>query len=63
PLAQALIKIDAAAKTMPPMQVNPAVSHVFLQSPFRGQNMTKLFMRHPPLQERIDQLRSLGAQV
>ncbi|HEX9696129.1 MAG TPA: zinc metalloprotease HtpX [Actinomycetota bacterium] len=63
PLAQALIKIDAAAKTMPPMQVNPAVSHVFLQSPFRGQNMTKLFMSHPPLQERIDQLRSLGAQV
>lgn len=63
PLAQALIKIDAAAKRVPPMQVNPAVSHVFLQSPFRGQNMMKLFMSHPPLEERIAQLRELGAQV
>ncbi|HVL90389.1 MAG TPA: zinc metalloprotease HtpX [Actinomycetota bacterium] len=63
PLANALIKIDAAAKKMPPMEVNPAVSHVFLQSPFRGQNMTKLFMSHPPLEERIAQLREMGAQV
>lgn len=63
PLAQALVKIDAAAKAVPPMQVNPAVSHVFLQSPFRGQNVTKLFMSHPPLEERLAQLRELGAQV
>lgn len=63
PLANALIKIDAAAKKMPPMEVNPAVSHVFLQSPFRGQNMAKLFMSHPPLEERIAQLRQMGAQV
>ena len=63
PLAQALIKIEAAAKAVPPMNVNPAVSHVFLQSPFRGQSMTKLFMSHPPLEERIAQLREMGAQV
>lgn len=63
PLAQALIKIDAAAKRVPPMAVNPAISHVFLQSPFRGENMTKLFMSHPPLAERIAQLREMGAQV
>jgi heat shock protein HtpX len=63
PLATALIKIDAASKRTPPLQVNPAVSHLFLQSPFRGQGLTKLFMSHPPLEERLAQLRELGARV
>lgn len=63
PLANALIKIDAAAKAVPPMNVNPAVSHVFLQNPFRGQNVMKLFMSHPPLEERLAQLKELGAKV
>jgi heat shock protein HtpX len=63
PLANALIKIDAASKRTPPLQVNPAVSHLFLQSPFRGQGITKLFMSHPPLEERLAQLRELGARV
>jgi heat shock protein HtpX len=63
PLANALIKIDAASKRTPPLQVNPAVSHLFLQSPFRGQGMAKLFMSHPPLEERLAQLRELGARV
>lgn len=63
PLANALIKIDAASKRTPPLAVNPAVSHLFLQSPFRGQGMAKLFMSHPPLEERLAQLRELGARV
>ena len=63
PLANALIKIDAASKRTPPMNVNPAVSHLFLQSPFRGQGVAKLFMSHPPLEERLAQLRELGARV
>jgi heat shock protein HtpX len=63
PLANALIKIDAAAKQTGPMNVSPAVSHVFLQNPFRGQNVMKLFMSHPPLEERLAQLRELGAKV
>ncbi|MFN2613508.1 MAG: zinc metalloprotease HtpX [Actinomycetota bacterium] len=64
PLARALIKIDAASKTTPPLAVNPAVSHIFLQSPLpRGPGITKLFMSHPPLNERLEQLRKLGARV
>jgi heat shock protein HtpX len=63
PLANALIKIDAASKRTPQLAVNPAVSHLFLQSPFRGQGITKLFMSHPPLEERLAQLRELGARV
>jgi heat shock protein HtpX len=63
PLANALIKIDAAAKQTPPLNVSPAVAHVFLQSPFRGKGIAKLFMSHPPLEERLAQLRELGARV
>lgn len=63
PLASALVKIDAAARATPPLAVNPAVSHVFLQNPLRGQNVVKLFMSHPPLEERLAQLRELGARL
>lgn len=64
PLARALIKIDAAARNRPVPDVNPAVAHVFLQSPFRGgAGISKLFMSHPPLEERLAQLRSLGARI
>jgi heat shock protein HtpX len=63
PLANALIKIDAAARQTPAPAINPAVSHVFLQNPLRGKNATKLFMSHPPLEERLAQLRELGARV
>ena len=63
PLASALIKIDAVAKQTPEPAISPAISHVFLQSPFRGKGITKLFMSHPPLEERLAQLRELGARV
>ena len=63
PLANALIKIDAAARQTPAPNINPAVSHVFLQNPLRGQNGSKLFMSHPPLEERLAQLREMGAKV
>lgn len=63
PLANALIKIDAAAKRVPVPAISPAVSHLFLQNPLRGAGVAKLFMSHPPLDERIQQLRELGARV
>lgn len=63
PLAQALLKIDRAAAAVPPLKVNPALSHVFLQNPLRGQGISKLFMSHPPLEERIALLREMGARV
>ncbi|HJT37262.1 MAG TPA: zinc metalloprotease HtpX [Actinomycetota bacterium] len=63
PLATALIKVDAAAKRTPGLAVNPAVSHLFLQSPFRADGVAKLFMSHPPLEQRLAQLRELGARV
>jgi heat shock protein HtpX len=63
PLANALIKIDAAAKNTPVPAISPSVAHVFLQNPLRGQKVAKYFMSHPPLEERLAQLRELGAKV
>jgi heat shock protein HtpX len=63
PLANALIKIDAAAKQTPVPAISPAVSHVFLQNPLRGVKVARWFMSHPPLEERLAQLRELGAKV
>lgn len=63
PLAQALIKIDAAAKRTPELQVSPAVSHLFLHAPFAGKGLAKFFRSHPPLEDRLQQLRGLGARV
>lgn len=63
PLATALMKIDAVAKGTGPLDVNPAVSHLFLHAPFSGKGMARLFMSHPPLEERLHQLRDLGARV
>ena len=63
PLANALIKIDAAARNTPVPAISPAVAHVFLQNPLRGANVAKWFMSHPPLEERLAQLRELGARV
>ena len=63
PLASALVKIHEASGRRPPLDVNPAVSHLFLHAPFRGRGVSKLFMSHPPLEERLEQLRKLGARV
>ena len=64
PLANALIKIDAAARRTPQLNINPAVSHLFLYSPLRGgKGLSKFFMSHPPLEERLEHLRKLGARV
>lgn len=63
PLARALVKIDAAARNRPQLDVNPAMAHLFLHAPLRGKGASKLFMSHPPLEERLAQLRALGARI
>jgi heat shock protein HtpX len=63
PLARALVKIDAAARNRPVPDMNQAVSHLFLHAPFAAKGVSKMFMSHPPLEERLAQLRSLGARI
>ena len=60
-LARALEKI--AADPSPMRSANDATAHLYVASPFRGKEQTswlhKLFMTHPPLQERVAALRGL----
>jgi len=60
-LASALEKLDAYSRRMPLKQGNPATAHMFIVNPFSGQNIANLFSTHPPVQERIQRLRSMGA--
>ena len=60
-LARALEKISADSA---PMKVaNSATSHLFISSPFKGKQskswFTKLFMTHPPVEERTKALRGM----
>lgn len=50
-LADALRKIDAAARQVP-LDANPATAHMFIIKPFLG-GMASLFSSHPPTEARI----------
>lgn len=60
-LAKALEKI--AADPNPMRSANDATAHLYIASPFRGKEqrswLHKLFMTHPPVQERVAALRGL----
>ena len=51
-LAEALRKIDAAAKRVP-LDANPATAHMFIVKPFLGGGLMSLFSTHPPTDARI----------
>lgn len=56
-LASALEKISADQE---PLEVaNRATAHLYIASPFKGQKVAKLFMTHPPIEERIAALRGM----
>jgi heat shock protein HtpX len=59
PLARALLKIEAGAKRIP-MDVNPAQAQAYIVNPLTGKDMNfkKLFMTHPPTEERVARLRN-----
>lgn len=56
-LAKALEKISADPK--PLAEANRATAHLFIANPFRGKKVSKLFMTHPPIEERIAALRGM----
>ena len=61
-LAGALIKISSDATQM--SIVNNATAHLWLDNPFRGRSKasfwTKLFLTHPPIEERVKALRDFN---
>lgn len=60
-LASALEKIGASAQSS--ATARPAIAHLYIDAPFRGRAATawhaKLFMTHPPIEERIAILRGM----
>ena len=62
PLARALEKMQLAAKKIP-MDVNPAQASMYIVNPLSGRqvNFARLFMTHPPTEERIARLRGAAA--
>lgn len=57
-LARALEKISADPQ--PLKEANRATAHMFIANPFRGKKISKLFMTHPPIEERVKALRGMN---
>jgi len=58
-LANALRKISADQE---PLEVaNRATAHLYIANPFKGKKISKMFMTHPPMEERIAAL--LGMEI
>ncbi|MGI8425639.1 MAG: zinc metalloprotease HtpX [Actinomycetota bacterium] len=63
-LASALRKIEAGAQQTP-MAVSPSAAPLFIINPLRGrfaQGAAKMFMTHPPTDERIQRLEAMAHQ-
>jgi heat shock protein HtpX len=57
-LSKALEKLQMAQQVAP-MDANPATAHLFIVNPLKGQSLMRLFMTHPPTEERIARLRAM----
>ena len=61
-LASALQKLEDYSRVRP-MQVNPAVSHLFIVNPLGKVNFQALFSTHPPIEQRIARLNEIARQT
>lgn len=59
-LASALQKISG--DTEPLEAANRATASLYIANPFKGKKVTKLFMTHPPIEERIAALRGMDVK-
>ncbi|MCX6765364.1 MAG: M48 family metallopeptidase [Candidatus Moranbacteria bacterium] len=57
-LARALEKISA--DTEPLEAANRATAHLYIVNPFKGKKISKLFLTHPPIEDRIRALRDMS---
>ncbi|OGD68705.1 zinc metalloprotease HtpX [Candidatus Campbellbacteria bacterium RIFCSPLOWO2_02_FULL_35_11] len=53
-LASALQKISANPNQL--QKVSKATAHMFIANPFKGKNVSNLFMTHPPVEDRVKAL-------
>jgi heat shock protein HtpX len=60
-LASALEKIQRRGSTL--RRQNTTTAHFFFANPLRGHSLTNLFSTHPPIEDRIARLRSMGSHA
>jgi len=60
-LIAALRKLEGWSRRIP-MDVNPAMSHMYIIKPFSGESLARLFSTHPATEDRIRHLQGLRAQ-
>jgi len=58
-LASALAKLQMGAQRVP-MDVPASTAHLFIVNPLKGGDLAGLFSTHPPLEKRIQRLRSMN---
>jgi heat shock protein HtpX len=58
-LAAALEKIAGASERVP-LPSGPATAHLWIVNPLRGNWLASLFSTHPPIEERVRRLRTMG---
>ncbi|MFZ4583617.1 MAG: zinc metalloprotease HtpX [Acidimicrobiia bacterium] len=60
PLAQALLTLEARSQQVP-MDLQPAQASAFIVNPITGKRVqfARLFMTHPPIEERVERLRRM----
>jgi len=58
-LATALEKLGATGTAL--RRQNSSTAHLFFASPLKGASLAKLFSTHPPIEERVARLRSIGS--
>ncbi|MBI4825063.1 MAG: zinc metalloprotease HtpX [Nitrospirae bacterium] len=58
-LASALKKLQMASKQIP-MNATPATAHMFIVNPLSARGFANLFSTHPPMEERVARLESMG---
>lgn len=61
PLARALERLDRVARVTP-FDIAPAQASAYIVNPLTGRTVTfaRLFLTHPPVEERVERLRSLA---
>lgn len=59
-LVSALRKIEASSSKFPLRDAMLATAHLFIFNPLLGKGWNRLFITHPPLEERIARLESVG---
>ena len=61
PLASALAKLESESKRKPLKLGTESTNSIFIVNPFRGtgRSFVNLFLTHPPIESRIQRLKSL----